>query len=208
MLIVDIKDVRIAKIPDSQSPQGELSILYYLNDVYILLKQFPTRAIAQVQSFYQRMNEERGWQCLVLSWETDYSVWVSRSAITSNKNPPSSLTMVFGAQMYLLSRVSEEIAYLLGSAQRESFERSILAGIPTIGSLLELQQIMKIVGQDAQQSLQKYQPTDSQMQTLHQNLLVMSAEYLGKSYAAELIKDLRPQMPPALAKALTSWLRS
>jgi hypothetical protein len=205
MLIVDIQDVRITQIPDAQSPTGEISILYYLNDVYILLKQFPQGGIDLAKSFYQKTINERGWECLILDWEQNYSLWVSRSIVASSTQ--NSLSTVFGAQMYLLAGISQEIAHFMGAAQQESFERSILAGIPSIGSLLELRQIMVTVVQEPQKSLQKYQPNASQLQTIYQNLLVIASQYLNKGYTTELIEDLRTQMPPIFAKALESWLR-
>jgi hypothetical protein len=205
MLIVDIKDVRITQIPDAHSPTGEISILYYLNDIYILLKQFPEQSIDLAKSFYQKTIDERGWQCLILDWEKNYSVWVARSIVASSAQNP--LAGVFGAQMYLLAGISQEIAHFMGVAQQESFERSILAGIPSIGSLLELRQIMATVVQEPQKSLQKYQPNASQLQTIYQNLVVISSQYLDKGYTAELIKDLRKQMPPSFAKAMDGWLK-
>jgi hypothetical protein len=205
MLIVDIQDVRITQIPDAQSPTSEISILYYLNDVYILLKQFPQGGIDLAKSFYQKTIDERGWECLILDWEQNYSLWVSRSTVASSSQNP--LSTVFGAQMYLLAGISQEIAHFMGTAQQESFERSILAGIPSIGSLLELRQIMVTVVQEPQKSLQKYQPNASQLQTIYQNLLVIASQYLNKGYTTELIEDLRTQMPPVFAKALESWLR-
>jgi hypothetical protein len=207
MLIVDIKDVRITQIPDAQSPTGEISILYYLNDVYILLKQFPEGGIDLAKSFYQKTIDERGWECLILDWEQNYSLWVSRSAVASSASPQNPLSTVFGAQMYLLAGISQEIAHFMGVAQQESFERSILAGIPSIGSLLELRQIMVTVVQEPQKSLQKYQPNASQLQTIYQNLLEIASQYLDKGYTAELIEDLRTQMPPIFAKAMDSWLK-
>jgi hypothetical protein len=96
MLIVDIQDVRITQIPDAHSPSGEISILYYLNDVYILLKQFPERGLDLAKSFYQKTIDERGWECLILDWEQNYSLWVSRSTVASSTQNP--LSTVFGAQ--------------------------------------------------------------------------------------------------------------
>jgi hypothetical protein len=205
MLIVDIKDVRITQIPDAQSPTGEISILYYLNDVYILLKQFPEQGIDLAKRFYQKTIDERGWDCLILDWEQNYSLWVSRATVASSTHNP--LCTVFGAQMYLLAGISQEIAHFMGVAQQESFERAILAGIPSIGSLLELRQIMVTVVQEPQKSLQKYQPNASQLQTIYQNLLVIASQYLDKGYTTELIEDLRTQMPPIFAKAMDNWLK-
>jgi hypothetical protein len=61
MLIVDIQDVQIHQIADPQA--GELSILYHLNEVYILLKVFPLAEKVATTSFYQQMITERSWQC-------------------------------------------------------------------------------------------------------------------------------------------------
>jgi hypothetical protein len=205
MLIVDIQDVHITQIPDTQSPTGEISVLYYLNDIYILLKQFPDPGIDLAQSFCQKITEERGWQGLILDWEQTYSLWISRSTVTTGTQNP--LAEVFGAQMYLLAGISQEIAHLMGVAQQESFEKSVLAGIPSIGSLLELRQIMVTVVQEPQKSLHKYQPNASQLQTIYQNLLVLSSQYLDRGYMKELIEDLRRQMPPIFSKAIEGWLK-
>jgi hypothetical protein len=205
MLIVDIQDVQIHQIADPQA--GELSILYHLNEVYILLKVFSLAEKVATTSFYQQMITERSWQCLVAKSNREYSVWVSRSVATTrvSSRPPSEL--VFAAQMYLLQGISCEITDLLGKGQNDSFEQAILISLPTVRSVLELRQIGKVVVQQSEQSIKIYQPNDSQLHTIYQNLSTLADQYLGRKYALELVQDLMQQMPPPLVQALKNWLK-
>jgi hypothetical protein len=205
MLIVDIQDVQIHQIADPQA--GELSILYHLNEVYILLKVFPLAEKVATTSFYQQMITERSWQCLVAKSNREYSVWVSRSVVTTSPSSKPHPELVFAAQMYLLQGISCEITELLGRGQNDSFERAILISLPTVRSVLELRQIGKVVVQQSEQSIKIYQPNDSQLHTIYQNLSTLADQYLGKKYALELVQDLMQQMPPPLVQALKSWLK-
>jgi hypothetical protein len=109
--------------------------------------------------------------------------------------------------MYLLQGISCEITELLGRGQNDSFERAILISLPTVRSVLELRQIGKVVVQQSEQSIKIYQPNDSQLHTIYQNLSTLADQYLGKKYALELVQDLMQQMPPPLVQALKSWLK-
>jgi hypothetical protein len=206
MLIVDIQDVQITQIADPQA--GELSILYHLNEVYILLKVFPLAEQSTMKSFYQQMVTDRNWQCLVAESKNEYSVWVSRSAVASNPSSRQPLELVFAAQMYLLQGISCEIYELLGQRQNDAFERAILISLPTVKSVLELRQITTVVVKQSEQSLKNYQPNASQLYTIYQNLRTLADQYLGKQYAIELLKDLEQQMPSVLHQSLQTWLKN
>jgi hypothetical protein len=122
--------------------------------------------------------------------------------------PDDPLTSAFHAQLILVNGIRAEIADLMGTRQSQDFIQEVLGGIPTISSLLEFQQIISAINQQAVRSIQSYQISSLQMKFLHQRYQTLAAQYLGKEYAPGVVKILFKQLPPPLKQSLAQWFES
>lgn len=118
------------------------------------------------------------------------------------------LESAFRAQLLLIHGIGEEISELLGGNQSQIFSAEILAGIPTIKSRAEFRQIVQIIIQQPERSLQSFQLNALQMNILHQKTQLLAMQYLGKEYAPAVISDLFQQLPRHLKTSLSKWFVS
>jgi hypothetical protein len=118
------------------------------------------------------------------------------------------LESAFRAQLLLIYGIGKEISELRGSNQSQIFSGEILASIPTIKSGTEFQQIIQIIINQPERSLQSFQLNALQMNMMHKKTQLLAIQYLGKEYAPGVISDLFQKLPRHLKTSLTKWFVS
>lgn len=214
MLIVNVQDVDISNIPDVQNPQRQLAILNYQGRQYESIQTFDLTQLQAAQGL-ARYFDEQGTRCAIVKSPRQYSVWIEKkrpesgrklSESESNRPPNPQLEHVFRAQLYLIDGLWNEIREILGTERTTSFGNEILASLPSIRSTTYLSATIFMAKQSTQ-TLEIPIPDVPQLTKLYREIQLLGGKYLGKSYAAELLKDLQQGLPPQLKQELQSWVQ-
>jgi hypothetical protein len=205
MLIVNIQNVQVREITDSQNPQKKRSVLTYLDRQYVLVQIFPLDQLNTAQILGKHLTEDRSQVCLIVRETAQYSVWVENgqqpvAAQVAQDLIDPRLEFVFRTQMTLLNSLWTEVGELLGQAQSAAFGKEILTSIPTVSSSQDLLAAITISKQ-SDKSIDKYALSGRQLSLLYQDLQKLGAKYLGKNYTQEFVADFHKNLSPRLNQA-------
>ncbi len=206
MLIVNIQNVQVREITDSNNPQQKRSVLTYLDRQYGLVQVFPLNQLNIAQNLGKHLTEDRSQACLILQENHQYSVWTEQTKQLATTDPiDPRLEFVFRTQMILLNSLWSEVGELLGQAQSAAFGKEILASIPTISSSPDLLTAIAISKQ-SDKPIEKYALSGRQLSLLYRDLQQLGIKYLGKNYTQEFIADFHKNLSPRLNQAFQNWL--
>jgi hypothetical protein len=210
MLIVNIQNVQVREITDSQNPRQKRSALTYLDRQYVLVQIFPLDQLNTAQILGKHLTEDRSQVCLIVRETAQYSVWVENgqqpvTAQVAQDLIDPRLEFVFRTQMTLLNSLWTEVGELLGQAQSAAFGKEILMSIPTVSSSQDLLTAITISKQ-SDKSIDKYALSGRQLSLLYQDLQKLGAKYLGKNYTQEFVADFHKNLSPRLNQAFQNWL--